>query len=430
MATLIVCNHAIRFHDNPLLQHTGNSPVFLFVLDPKLLFEQVDQWSQARTYFLIQGLTEFSNQLKTLGYVLNVAIGAWAEQVKRCAESVNATEIVCATGIGWRERQAFNALIDTVDTQVTSLNCSDLFEAEDIHTLLPQIPDVFSSFRRQLEQANLVVTTEAQPTITAAVPAQSSINGLAIENGIAWLKTRMQEKPSSYWQLGSESAGLYRIDQYIWQTQAIRDYKNTRNGLSGRLFSTQFSPWLATGAVSARWIWRTVHEYEQQFQANDSTYWVKFELLWREFFHRQHRQYGRAWFSRYGIQGPMNFEQPPPNTTQQHYLSQWQQGSTGNNFIDANMRMLNLTGWMSNRGRQNVASFLIHELALDWRLGALWFESQLVDYDVASNWGNWAYLAGVGNDPRGSRRFNIAKQAQTHDPAGEFVREWLSERGR
>jgi len=92
--------------------------------------------------------------------------------------------------------------------------------------------------------------------------------------------------------------------------------------------------------------------------------------------------------------------------------------------------MLNLTGWMSNRGRQNVASFLIHELALDWRLGALWFESQLVDYDVASNWGNWAYLAGVGNDPRGSRRFNIAKQAQTHDPAGEFVREWLSERGR
>jgi len=72
------------------------------------------------------------------------------------------------------------------------------------------------------------------------VPAQSSINGLAIENGIAWLKTRMQEKPSSYWQLGSESAGLYRIDQYIWQTQAIRDYKNTRNGLSGRLFQLNF----------------------------------------------------------------------------------------------------------------------------------------------------------------------------------------------
>ncbi len=430
MATLIVCNQAIRLHDNPLLQHTGESPVFLYVLDPNLLFEQVDQWSQARTHFLIQGLTEFSHQLNRLGYVLNIAIGAWAEQVKQCALLVNASKIVCARAIGWREQQALNALLGTIDVQLTCLNCTDLFEAQDINWLFPKIPDVFSSFRRQLEQNNLAVSTVTPSSITPVVPAQSPINGCAFDDGIAWLTSRMQPQPSHYWQPGSESAGLMRVDQYIWQTQAIRNYKNTRNGLSGQLFSTQFSPWLATGALSARWIWQTVQEYEQQFQANDSTYWVKFELLWREFFHWQHRQYGRAWFSRFGIQGPHNFEQPKLNTTQQRFLREWQQGSTGNDFIDANMRMLSLTGWMSNRGRQNVASFFIHELALDWRLGALWFESQLVDYDVASNWGNWAYLAGVGNDPRGSRRFNIAKQAQTHDPTGEFVREWLSERGK
>lgn len=429
MATLIVCNHAIRFHHNPLLTHAGSSPAFLFVLDPKLLFEQVDQWSQARTHFLIQGLTEFSHQLGVLGYVLNIAIGAWAEQVKQCAEMISADEIICATATGWREQQALNALLDTVDTQITRLNCNDLFEAEQIQSLFTEIPDVFSSFRRQVEKSNLAVSAQTQTSLIPAASAQTPI-GLTLESGITWLKNRMQKQPSSYWQLGGESAGLYRIDQYIYQTQAIRDYKNTRNGLSGRLFSTQFSPWLATGAVSARWIWQTVNDHEQQFGANDSTYWVKFELLWREFFHWQNKQHGRAWFSRYGIQGQLDFEQPSLNTTQQHYLNQWQQGKTGNDFIDANMRMMKLTGWMSNRGRQNVASFLIHELALDWRLGATWFESQLVDYDVASNWGNWAYLAGVGNDPRGSRRFNIAKQAQTHDPAGEFVREWLSERGK
>jgi len=429
MATLIVCNHAIRFHDNPLLKRAGNSPVFLFVLDPNLLFEQVDQWSQARTHFLIQGLTEFSHRLNALGYVLNVAIGEWADQVKQYAEATGATDIVCATPIGWREQQAFNTLVDSVNTHVTSLNCSELFESRDIHGLFTEIPDIFSSFRRQVEKSNLVVSACTQAALQPAVLAQTPTRS-TLESGITWLKDRMQKQPSTYWQRGSESAGLDRIDQYICQTQSIRDYKNTRNGLSGRFFSTQFSPWLATGAVSARWIWQMVNQHEQQFGANDSTYWVKFELLWREFFHWQQKQHGRAWFSRYGIQGKLSFELPTLNTTQQHYLSQWQKGETGHDFIDANMRMLRLTGWMSNRGRQNVASFLIHELALDWRLGASWFESQLVDYDVASNWGNWAYLAGVGNDPRGSRRFNIAKQAQTHDPTGEFVHEWLSERGK
>jgi deoxyribodipyrimidine photo-lyase len=100
-------------------------------------------------------------------------------------------------------------------------------------------------------------------------------------------------------------------------------------------------------------------------------------------------------------------------------------GNTGNRFIDANMRELLLTGFMSNRGRQNVASYFVHELGLDWRLGAQYFEEALVDYDVYSNWGNWAYLAGVGNDPRANRRFNITRQADMYDPAGSYQKLWL-----
>ncbi len=88
------------------------------------------------------------------------------------------------------------------------------------------------------------------------------------------------------------------------------------------------------------------------------------------------------------------------------------------------MRQLNQTGYMSNRGRQLVASCLVHELGLDWRYGAAYFETQLMDYDVGSNWGNWQYLAGVGANPRGSRQFNLAKQAHTYDPKGEFVAKW------
>ena len=82
---------------------------------------------------------------------------------------------------------------------------------------------------------------------------------------------------------------------------------------------------------------------------------------------------------------------------------------------------------MSNRGRQLVASCLVNELGVDWRFGAAYFEQQLIDFDVASNWGNWQYLAGVGVDPRGHRRFDLAKQTQQYDPNGEFVRQWASD---
>jgi deoxyribodipyrimidine photo-lyase len=103
----------------------------------------------------------------------------------------------------------------------------------------------------------------------------------------------------------------------------------------------------------------------------------------------------------------------------------WKNGTTGDSLVDANMKELAATGFMSNRGRQNVASYLVHDLHLDWRYGAAWFEAMLVDHDPASNYGNWLYIAGVGNDPRPFRKFNTAFQAERYDPKGEYVNTWL-----
>ncbi|KAK8505455.1 hypothetical protein V6N11_057779 [Hibiscus sabdariffa] len=82
---------------------------------------------------------------------------------------------------------------------------------------------------------------------------------------------------------------------------------------------------------------------------------------------------------------------------------------------------------MSNRGQQIVCSFLVRDMGIDWRMGAEWFETCLLDYDPCSNYGNWTYGAGVGNDPRADRYFSIQKQAQTYDPDGEYVAFWLPE---
>lgn len=110
-------------------------------------------------------------------------------------------------------------------------------------------------------------------------------------------------------------------------------------------------------------------------------------------------------------------------------FARFRSGRTGIGLIDAANRELFLTGYTSNRARQNVASFLSHSshLGIDWRVGAEWYEYLLVDYDMASNWGNWQYVAGVGNDPRPGRVFNPVKQALDYDPQGEYIKTWVPE---
>ena len=163
--------------------------------------------------------------------------------------------------------------------------------------------------------------------------------------------------------------------------------------------------------------------YEAKEGANDSTYWIFFELLWRDYFRLMAKKYGNLIFFKGGIK-----ENPDPMlTNNKKAFRRWAEGRTGVPFIDANMRELNATGFMSNRGRLNVASFLVKDLKVNWQMGAEYFESLLLDYDVASNWGNWNHVAGVGSDPREDRYINILSQARRYDPKGNFVKYWIPE---
>lgn len=118
---------------------------------------------------------------------------------------------------------------------------------------------------------------------------------------------------------------------------------------------------------------------------------------------------------------------PSPQTTK-HLLNRCIHGTTGQSLIDASARELLFTGYTSNRTRQNFASFLTKHLGIDWRLGAEWYECCLIDYDVCSNWANWQYVAGVGNDPRGEARiFNPVKQGFEYDAQGRYIKTWVAE---
>ena len=176
---------------------------------------------------------------------------------------------------------------------------------------------------------------------------------------------------------------------------------------------------LAQGALSARVAFAGLRRHEAERGANESTYWLWFELLWRDYFRFLHLQHGRRLYRGRGLN-----ERASPPAHDPDAFERWCAGRTGHAFIDAGMRELAATGWLSNRMRQIVASYLIHDLGCDWRAGAAWFEAQLIDYDVYSNQGNWLYIAGRGTDPRGGRRFDPAKQAREHDPDGSFRKMW------
>ena len=176
------------------------------------------------------------------------------------------------------------------------------------------------------------------------------------------------------------------------------------------------------GCLSPRQVFETVQQYEAERVKNDSTYWLVFELLWRDYFRFICAKHGDNVFYPSGLRGlRIDWKQDWER------FDAWREGMTGYPLVDANMREIAASGYMSNRGRQNVASFLTKNLGIDWRMGAEWFESLLVDYDPCSNYGNWNYTAGVGNDARGFRYFNIPKQSKDYDPEGTYVKHWLPE---
>jgi deoxyribodipyrimidine photo-lyase len=221
---------------------------------------------------------------------------------------------------------------------------------------------------------------------------------------------------------GGESAAMNRIKTWIFEEDNLKEYFDIRNGMLGQRYSSKLSPYLAYGCISPRQIYHAVKDYEaSKHISNKSTYWLIFELIWRDFYFFLGSKYGNDLFKLGGAHRVTS----KTWSRDEEVIQRWKTGMTGQPLVDANMRELLATGWMSNRGRQIVASYLVLDLNIDWRIGADHFESLLLDHDVTSNYGNWNAAAGL----TGGRvnRFNIVKQSKDYDPAGEYIKHWIPE---
>ena len=423
----------LRLHDQPALAHAialANEqdatllPVYCHA--PESLsrwgFERIGAHRQT---FTAQTLAHLSAQLSARGSHLLQCAGTPESVLPALAQALGGhshCHIVCET-IAAPEEQAEITALRALGLSVETVWQSSLLHPDDLPFAPADLPPVFTTFRGKVERANV------QPR--APLPAPAALPALPDQALWAqWQCTQstptaaVDDQRSSFPYAraafaGGETAALAHLTQYLAR-KLPHSYKQTRNGLTGVDYSSKFSPWLASGALSPRQVMAALRQFEAEHGANDGSYWLWFELLWRDYFRLLHLQYGAALYRERGLS-----DQPPAQKAHNPQgFARWQRGETGEPLVDAALRELAATGYLSNRLRQVAASYLVYDLHGDWRAGAAWFEHCLLDYDPYSNQGNWLYIAGRGTDPRGGRRFNPQKQTQDHDANGSYRRLW------
>ncbi len=420
----------LRLHDNETLvraieQSDEIIPVYCFDdSDYKNTAFGFQKTGSFRAQFILESLVDLDENLRALGSGLLILNGKPEIELFKLAKEFGVKKIFVKKEVAYEEQKTEEAVeqeLWKISCSLVKYSTSTLYHAEDLPFSIKDIPDVFTTFRKKIEKESTVRPSFRKPSAVKS-PVLPLLHLPKLETlGLEPITIDCRRAIDFN---GGEREALKRLDFYFFETKFISTYKETRNGMVGENYSTKFSPWLALGCLSPRQIYKELKKYEVQFSGNDSTYWLVFELLWRDYFRFMMKKHRQKFFSQTGIKA----QEQRIQAHNQVLFDKWVNGKTGVDFIDANMLELKYTGFMSNRGRQNVASYLCNDLKLDWRYGAAYFEQQLIDYDVCSNWGNWAYLAGVGNDPRADRYFNIEKQATDYDFDKSYRKLWLQKK--
>jgi deoxyribodipyrimidine photo-lyase len=425
MNGLVWFRNDLRVIDNHSLYNACNeneAVIAIYCLDPRHFdtkpygFKKTEKY---RAQFLLESLNELQENLRQLNITLIVCYDRPENCLPKIVANHGITSIYLQSEWTPEETTVENDVRKMTPTVSWKTSYDQfLFHPEDVpFENWDKIPEVFTEFRKLLEKKIRV-----RPTVTiSAKPITNLADETTLIPTLADLgfESIQQHHNTAFPFKGGENEAKNRIKSYFWETKKLAVYKKTRNGLIGKDYSSKLSAWLANGSISPRTIYWEVLQFEKKITKNEDTYWMIFELIWRDYFKYISLKHGNKIFQLNGIlQKKYSWNQ------NKKAFQQWINGSTREHFVNANMIELQKTGWMSNRGRQNVASYWAKEWEQDWRIGAAYFESMLIDYDVHSNYGNWMYNAGVGNDPR-DRKFNIKRQAELYDGDGKFQKMWL-----
>ena len=435
MTVLYWLRNDLRLHDNEALTALppGVTLLPVYCFDPVALgpdaYLGLPRTGPHRLPFLLATLADLQQRYAALGSGIHFAAGRPEDALPALAQELNADAVWASAEHTTEEEEAEAAVAAALGPKVPLRLFESLLllHPADLPLDVRDLPFSFSKFRFKVADKATVrpplpAPRQLPPLPIGFVPApQPNATTLAAALGLPALAPPARDRRSALPALGGgETAALARLHDYAVDRHLVGRYDDTRNQLLGEAFSTKFSPWLANGSLSARQVWAAIDGYDAAHGARSKgALQLRLELLWRDYFRLLALRAGPDFFRWRGLRD----QRPKPTRPDRAVFDAWTRGHTGHAFVDATMRELAATGFLSNRGRQNAASYLIHDLHQDWRWGAAWFEHQLIDHDAASNWGNWKYIAGTGTDVRDTA-FDVAQQAKRYDPQGRYARTW------
>ncbi|MFS8795699.1 DNA photolyase family protein [Synechococcus sp. R70.1] len=420
MTSLVLLWHRrdLRLGDNTALHVAAQrSPqvVPVFVFDPQLL--QRADMAPARVAFLLQALQELQERYAQMGIPLLWRRGDPAVELRQLAAELGAQAVFWNEDLDpWARQQESRVRASLAEAGIPSFSYQDML----LHgpgEVLTQAGEPYSVFTPFWRRWSSLPKPDPFP-IPKSLQSMSSLKAQPLPSLADLGFVCGQRIPAA-----GESVAQRLLEDFC-QGLRIFEYERARD-FPAEQGTSLLSPHLCWGTIGIRRVWQATCEVEAEArseEAESSLRTWRQELCWREFYkhvlahwpHVESGAYQRAFDA-------LEWD------NRQDWFQAWCAGQTGYPIVDAAMRQLNETGWMHNRCRMIVASFLTKDLLIDWRWGERYFMQKLVDGDLAANNGGWQWSAGVGTDPRPLRIFNPATQAARYDPEGEYIRRYLPE---
>jgi deoxyribodipyrimidine photo-lyase len=420
MTSLVLLWHRrdLRLGDNTALHGAAQrSPqvVPVFVFDPQLL--QRADMAPARVAFLLQALQELQERYAQMGIPLLWRRGDPAVELRQLAAELGAQAVFWNEDLDpWARQQESRVRASLAEAGIPSFSYQDML----LHgpgEVLTQAGEPYSVFTPFWRRWSSLPKPDPFP-IPKSLQSMSSLKAQPLPSLAELGFVCSQRIPAA-----GESVAQRLLEDFC-QGLRIFEYERARD-FPAEQGTSLLSPHLCWGTIGIRRVWQATCEVEAEArseEAESSLRTWRQELCWREFYkhvlahwpHVESGAYRRAFDA-------LEWD------NRQDWFQAWCAGQTGYPIVDAAMRQLNETGWMHNRCRMIVASFLTKDLLIDWRWGERYFMQKLVDGDLAANNGGWQWSAGVGTDPRPLRIFNPATQAARYDPEGEYIRRYLPE---
>lgn len=398
----------------------------VFIYDEIIHYKQhgVDSLGPYRAQFLWESLSSLKQSLKKLGNDLIILKGDAAKTLEALKSEVCADTIFTQYECSYCEQEQDKKVSQF--SQLQHIGMGTLLTHKQLPFNKKTLPNNYIIFRRLIEsqwenQQSLVSTCCETPKSLPPTPKTLKTQSL-LENPSKHSKGQSARAPFQF--TGGEQSALNRVQQFIWGSAGLENYRNTCNQLLGADFSSKLSPWIANGSLSVRYVYQEIRKFEQERGLSESTRWSICELLWRDFFHFNALKHGSALFTKGGIQSPAGSKKEI-DIEKCDDAQKWCKGETGEPLIDACMKELLDTGYLSNRGRKCLSAYFVKKMGSDWRLGASWFEHLLIDFDPCNNYGNWNFQSGIGHDVKKLANFCANQEAQRYDPDKTYQNYWL-----